>query len=63
MTSLRTIPQAAKGLSLSEQQLARLVRSGEARGEKVGRDWVLDVAEVKRLEREYPLGLAAGDPQ
>ncbi len=54
-TTLKTIPQTAKGVSLSEHQLIRMIRSGVVRSSKLGRDWVIDAAEVKRLEREFPL--------
>ncbi|MDP6132435.1 MAG: hypothetical protein QGI50_06190 [Dehalococcoidia bacterium] len=50
---------AAKHTSLSESCIRRGLKSGDIRGVKVARDWVLPPDEVKRLATDYPLSAVA----
>jgi hypothetical protein len=49
------LPDAAKLTSWSESRIRKGLKSGEVKGYKVGRDWVLDPDEVKRLATDHPL--------
>lgn len=57
-----SVPAAAKVVSLSEQQLSRKLRTGEIRGEKYGRDWIIPLEEMARLGVHYPLSLVSEVP-
>jgi hypothetical protein len=50
---------AAKRTSLSESCIRRGLRSGDIKGFKVARDWVLPPDEVNRLAAKYPLPTVA----
>ena len=50
-----TVTMLAKRVSLSEQAIARMLRSGEIKGEKFARDWRIAESEAERVEKEYPL--------
>jgi excisionase family DNA binding protein len=43
-----TAREAARRLGCSVQYVRRLLRSGRLRGSKVGRDWVVEEADVTR---------------
>ena len=45
----------AGGTMLSEATIARMLRSGEIKGQKIARDWLIDEAEAARVEGKYPL--------
>jgi hypothetical protein len=53
--TLVPLTTAAKRTSLSESCIRRGLKSGDIKGFKVARDWVLPPDQVKRLEIEYPL--------
>ena len=46
---------AAKRTSLAEHQIRRGLNSGEIKGFKIARDWVLPPEDVDRLAAEHPL--------
>ena len=50
-----TISKTAKRIDRTEQQIARDIRKGKIRAERLGRDWLIAVEEVSRLEALYPL--------
>ena len=53
--TLVPLPAAAKHTSVSEANIRRRLKSGDIKGFKLGRDWVLPQEEVDRLAVEYPL--------
>ena len=56
MTERLTAQQAAELLGYHTKHLHRLLRSGDLRGEKFGRTWIIDrseVEEVLRLREEH----------
>lgn len=57
--TLVPLATAAKHTNLSEPRIRRGLKSGEIKGFKVARDWVLSPDEVKRLATEYPLSVMA----
>ena len=55
------VTEASKQNAKSESWLRENLRKGVVKGEKYGRDWVLDGKEVERLARLYPReGVAGG---
>lgn len=51
-----TTPQAADELGLTEGYVRRLIRAGLLRAEKVGRDWLIDPADLKAVRARNPVG-------
>lgn len=50
--TLRTVPQAAADLELAERTVRDQLAAGVLVGAKVGRDWLVDQAEIDRYRRE-----------
>lgn len=54
MTDLLTTQQAAKRLKLnSASTLRHAIRRGELKAEKVGRDWMIDPADLDAWAKEH----------
>ena len=46
-----TTREAAKKLGLDESQIRRLLKSGEIKGQKFGRDWMVEELSYKRRRK------------
>ncbi len=51
MATLLTTVQAARRLHLSRYWLWQLVRSGKLKARRVGRDWLIDPADLEAMPR------------
>jgi len=49
---MNTIPEAARMLGVSPQTLRLQARLGKLRAVKVGREWLVNPAEIERYRRE-----------
>jgi excisionase family DNA binding protein len=50
---MHTIPEAAAMLGLSPATLRLQARIGKLRATKIGREWVVNTAEIERYRREH----------
>jgi excisionase family DNA binding protein len=50
MENILTAEQAARELDYSKDHLYRLIKKGIVRGQKFGRDWMIDRQEVERVK-------------
>jgi excisionase family DNA binding protein len=56
-----TVAQAAKRLERSPRRVRALLESGQLKGRKVGRDWVVSEAAVRAYAaKEHPVGRLVG---
>ena len=55
VNELVPLGKASKRINRSEWTLRRELRLSQLEGARVGRDWFLTEAEVRRLAKEYPL--------
>jgi len=53
--------QAAKVIGVTDSRIRHLIRLGEIRAERVGWEWLIDVAEVNRIKSRPRSG--AGRPR
>ena len=51
MDNIYSVEQAAKKLGLDPSQIRRLLKSGEIKGEKFGRDWMVLSLDYKRKRK------------
>ena len=49
-----TVPEAAKKLGVSRQQVHRYIAKGRLRAARVGRGFVVQVSDVERFRRPKP---------
>jgi excisionase family DNA binding protein len=47
--------EAAKMLDVHRSRVRQLCRSGKLKGNKVGRDWIINVDEIKKYILQYNL--------
>lgn len=47
-----TSAEAAKQLGFSADHIRKLIRTGKMNGEKIGRNWIVHVEELKKITRQ-----------
>jgi DNA (cytosine-5)-methyltransferase 1 len=47
-----TSAEAAKQLGFSADYMRKLIRTGKLAGEKLGRNWIVQVEELKKITRQ-----------
>ena len=57
LEKLVPLADAAKQTAWSESRIRRGLKSGEVKGYKLGRDWLLNPEEVSRLAKDHPLSI------
>lgn len=60
MPVMLTIPDAAAALQVHHRLVRSLIRSGDLRARKVGREWRISADAVREYMGDIPSGLQAG---
>lgn len=47
-----TSAEAAKRLNFSEDHIRKLISQGKLKAEKLGRNWIIDITDLKQIKRQ-----------
>ena len=57
LTKCYTTTQAAKILKIKNRSVSSYISRGLIKGDKIGRDWFINISEIERFQRERrPVG-------